>query len=579
MNKKDEKIYKKRLEAIYFNMINAFIPQYFSSENTEEDFYKEFKIELKKIFNNYFGEVEKDIFVNKVELLINSYNNSNSNSVIPLEYYDILKAKIIKFTIECLYDEPYSLIYYAYKNENGRLRNINEIFKNYDSAPSIYNFYKNKNLKFINLVKIKLQDMTENFGVKIIVANNIKWHEINEWVDKMNRILNNLSNEMNIPTKSLVNKDLTIICSNNYSFSNGSYIHQHAKDFIHITLNNLKVMSHIFIHEYTHFLDYKAGKFYSYNNSTGDMFSNLYISEYLLSKNIKESDKITTDMIIKTKQLLHHSLGIKDNNCEIIENKIENLKNQFYINLFKEININYNISSIEMKFLKHKGDDFFNNFFNDLLINIYDSPYNQYESSKLIYSEKYKKEISKLSINIIKYSKLINLNDKEAEKLVQALNNPVFINNFFKETKDFFVKNGIVKIRSGRNSCFVESTTDYIKKSLMTVNPGYWTNIIEIVARVVEDMHTAPVETIEKKKSFFNKFKKAGVTTIAKVFNDHDDSVKLLYPNKEMYDAVFEEKIKNAFKAMFNYIEHNEELKLCNDNKKKEINIKKYKIR
>lgn len=549
--RKDELENKDVLREIYFRTLDAAIPKYITHANQEISYYFDVRRDIETIFDEHYGKVDATTFFALLEGICEKHQSLYLITPRGREYLDMFNKTMLLTTHDYLYNNQFSHLIDYYEDRNKELDvSMTEQIK--DNIHKLRDKKKQQKQtpEFIHSIQVQLQELRERFGVEILVAKNIAWHKVKIWADNMLLVLTHNAKEMGMPEYNYANERLTIICCDDYKAVSGFFSHLGTnKEFIQVCLSSLENMNRTWLHEYTHYLDYKAGEFYL--NKTAPGHQQMYLSEYLLFNQISETSKDDNAafMIDYTKDFLRLSLGIKDKNfirqMEIAQERIERLKDYFYISMFETIGLKYSELPKNTAMLYYENYDFMDN----LLSKIYRLPFRNHQHFIEEFTTQKNIGLVCLRKNILSFYDMLGLSVSQALEMEKSIEKPEFIAQYIKHAKQFFSHEGIIHFNKHGEHAYIKCEHEFVKRSLLTEKPHYWSNVIEMVARTIEIVNDKP-QTPER---FLDRFKILGSQNITQRI---DNPLDILYPAKTVYNIQLKSTIKQAFKHMFQYVNH-----------------------
>lgn len=548
----EKSIYKRLLEK----EILESLPKYITNNTYDKySYYNDICQDIFHYFDISFHHsnlITKSQFMNGVLSIFVEYEEKNNISGFKDPYLHILKKGFLIAIDNSLYNDnnlfnEYQEIIHNLENHNLK-NNIQKRFKK--------TFDNNK--YFEKKAKIALQELREKYFLETIVSQDISWKDTYTWAKNIDNIIQKSQTEMNIPTQNIIYKNITLICSSNKKHTTG-YLDTSTNNnhYIKVAFSNPVEMFKIWIHEFTHELDCRAGFYYSVNNLTSDEISNLnstFLSDIALQYkfNLPEHESEVHILLNSVNKLVKFSLGLENSDTKNFNTneKIKRISDYFFHLAFEKNNLNWTKLNLENNlhsYLVHTNHYFSYN----LIRTAYASNYNQIEDLLLnIASEKpssdeaklLKKGIEKFKSNLFLFSESIKLTTEQIEAISQTFSNIDFLKEYIEHAKKYFYNEGLIFNNKNDTSYITEAT--HVKKSILTSKPNYWTNPVELIARTVENF---PVIEPKIKLDTFKNMVISHIDIVNKEINAN------LYPSKELYDNRVKFIVKDAVRFMYTY--------------------------
>lgn len=548
IEKIEEKMnYKELYREVFLGIINDFFPKYITSGKTPEFFDNIKKIVITH-FEENIGTTNSLIYTENLSIKLKEIDVSLLNKA-EKEYWNFLQSKIISSSKELLLTKTNDKI----TNYIDYLKKQNDLIKKSNTLKKLksLSFYSLNNLNsssdFKKSIK-KLQQIREKYQVEIIVANNISWPNVYQWAKNIEKSLDNTVRTLGISPKNNCFKEINLICCEEVVESAGLFAPHSDTNYIKICLKDEKSMYQIWLHELTHFLDFKTCEIIKGKNNT---LNSYYFSEHIIFNQFKnyysdiEENYSKNKLMTSSIKFLKMALGVdydKDSNTLQYENeeKIIKIENYFYAALFEKNNIPYE----EKELILLRTGNF--EFLSDLVVDISQLSHNETNSFIKNFYEKNTNQLNYLLKNIPKK----DMDEEKQKNIKNTLFDPEFLRNYIEVAKKFFHNEGIIvnKFLFGAPR-LVSSSHQHIKKSIISYNPQYWASIVEIAARTVEGITHEKIE-----KSFIERFKILGNKTLSKAIEDSNLS-PLYSPKLDFYTQEKISIIKIYLKDMIEFID------------------------
>lgn len=549
----EEKIsYKELYREVFFNVIDNFFPKYIT-HGKNLNFFESVKEVIISDFDENIGKTNSLLYTENLSKKLNSMDITKLNSC-EQKYWDFLKSKIISSSKEVFLTKTNSKMslyidYLKNKNKLFKYNNLNSQTISFKSIASDVKSIFSPKVSISEKSVKKLQQLREKYQIEIIVANNISWKDVYNWAEKIEKILEKTTKLLDISHKNECFKYINLICCEEIIESTGLFAPTIETNYIKLCLKDEQTMYKVWLHELTHFLDFKTCQFLTNHKNIVRAY---YYSDYLIFNQLKNYYSNDEKFIAENKvvssniNFLKMALGVNEEKGSMESLKFENdikllkIENYFYVSLLEKLEIPYKEN--ELIFLRTDNFEFLTNLVTTI---------SQLSLSKTenFINEFYKKNNNSIEKIIKNITLTYKLNEEKQIVLKETLLNPDFLSHYIETTKKYLYNEGMLinKFLIG-DARVVNATHSHVKKALISSEPSYWASIVEIVARTTEGL---AYENI--KKPFMERFKLLGNKTLLKEIEKNTINNEYS-PDENFYTEEKRSIIKIYLKDMFDFV-------------------------